>query len=286
MMKLRNFLAFSGPSIISMLLLMTAPLIMTLYLSLYRFNYKGDLRWVGLDNYINILFDPEFWQAFEFTFIYTVSVTLSVLFFGFLIALALNRLHGRIRALFMAATLLPFVVTPVVGTLIFSWLFQDFGYFTYLLNLLGIEVYWFSGELESRMLIILYGIWQVTPFAAIVFFAGLQAIPKDTLESSVLDGARSLDQIKHVMIPTIRPLILFVSMICIMDAYRLFDAVAIMTGGLNNTETLMYYNYRVGIIQDAVAKGSAVSVLTMVGIFIILIPFLYMTYKEQKEIRQ
>lgn len=286
MMKLRNFLAFSGPSIISMLLLMTAPLFMTLYLSMNRFSYKGDLRWVGLDNYINILSDPEFWQAFEFTLIYTVSVTLSVLIIGFLAALALNQLKGKVRAFAMAATLLPFVVTPVVGTMIFSWLFQDFGYFTYVLNLLGIEIYWFSGVLESRLLIILYGIWQVTPFAAIVFFAGLQAIPQDTLESSLLDGARSIDQLKHVVIPTIQPLILFVSMICIMDAYRLFDAVAIMTGGLNNTETLMFYNYRVGIVQDAVAKGSAVSVLTMVGIFIFLIPFLYMTYKEQKGIQQ
>lgn len=285
MMKLRNFLAFSGPSIISMVLLMTAPLIMTIYLSLYRFNFKGNLRWVGLDNYIDILTDPEFWQATEFTFIYTITVTLSVLVFGFLIALALNRLKGKMRAFFMAATLLPFVVTPVVGTLIFSWLFQDFGYLTYLLNLLGIEVYWFSGTLESRMLIIFYGIWQVTPFAAIVFFAGLQAIPQDTLESSLLDGAHSWDQIKHVVVPAIQPLILFVSMICIMDAYRLFDAVAIMTGGLNNTETLMYYNYRVGIVQDAVAKGSAVSVITMVGIFLFLIPFLYLTYKEQKGIR-
>ncbi|MDG3086212.1 sugar ABC transporter permease [Vibrio hannami] len=286
MMKLRSFLTFSGPSIISMVLLMTAPLIMTLYLSMYRFNFKGNLRWVGLDNYIDILSDPEFWLAFEFTFVYTITVTLSVLVFGFLIALALNRLQGKIRAFFMAATLLPFVVTPVVGTLIFSWLFQDFGYLTYLLNLMGIEIYWFSDTLESRTLIILYGIWQVTPFAAIVFFAGLQAIPQDTLESSLLDGAHSWDQIKHVVVPAIQPLILFVSMICIMDAYRLFDAVAIMTGGLNNTETLMYYNYRVGIVQDAVAKGSAVSVLTMIGIFIFLIPFLYLTYKEQKGIRQ
>jgi len=265
---------------------MTAPLIMTLYLSMNRFNYKGDLRWVGLDNYINILSDPEFWKAFEFTLIYTLSVTVCVLVIGFLAALALNQLKGKVRAFAMAATLLPFVVTPVVGTMIFSWLFQDFGYFTYILNLLGIEIYWFSGVLESRLLIILYGIWQVTPFAAIVFFAGLQAIPQDTIESSLLDGARSIDQLKHVVIPTIQPLILFVSMICIMDAYRLFDAVAIMTGGLNSTETLMFYNYRVGIVQDAVAKGSAVSVLTMVGIFIVLIPFLYMTYKEQKGIQQ
>ncbi|MDR9827661.1 sugar ABC transporter permease [Vibrio sp. FNV 38] len=286
MMKLRNFLAFSGPSIISMVLLMTAPLIMTIYLSMYRFNFKGELRWVGLQNYLDILTDPEFWSALEFTFVYTIIVTLSVMILGFLIALAINRLKGKVRAFFMAATLLPFVVTPVVGTLIFSWLFQDFGYLTYLLNLMGIEIYWFSDTLESRALIILYGIWQVTPFAAIVFFAGLQAIPQDTLESSLLDGAGSWDQIKHVALPTIQPLILFVSMICIMDAYRLFDAVAIMTGGLNNTETLMYYNYRVGIIQDAVAKGSAVSVLTMVGIFIVLIPFLYMTYKEQKGISQ
>ncbi|PMH02703.1 carbohydrate ABC transporter permease [Vibrio lentus] len=284
-MNLRNFLGFSGPSIASMLLLMAAPLVMTLYLSLNRFNFKGELRYVGIENYFDILQDDAFWSAFEFTFIYTVCVVISVLVLGFIVALALNKLSQKVRGFFMAATLLPFVVTPVVGTLIFSWLFQDFGYITYLLNLVGIQVYWFSDVFESRALIILYGIWQVTPFAAIVFFAGLQAIPQDTLESSVLDGAHQWDQIKHVVIPALQPLILFISMICIMDAYRLFDSVAVMTGGLNATETLMYYNYRVGIVQDAVAKGSAVSVLTMLGIFVLLIPFLYLTYKEQKGIR-
>ncbi|MEZ8302420.1 carbohydrate ABC transporter permease [Vibrio splendidus] len=284
-MNLRNFLGFSGPSIASMILLMAAPLVMTLYLSLNRFNFKGELRYVGFENYFDILQDDAFWSAFEFTLIYTVCVVLSVLVLGFIVALALNKISQKIRGFFMAATLLPFVVTPVVGTLIFSWLFQDFGYITYLLNLVGIQVYWFSDVFESRSLIILYGIWQVTPFAAIVFFAGLQAIPQDTLESSVLDGAHQWDQIKHVVIPALQPLILFISMICIMDAYRLFDSVAVMTGGLNATETLMYYNYRVGIVQDAVAKGSAVSVLTMLGIFVLLIPFLYLTYKEQKGIR-
>ncbi|KAB0303658.1 sugar ABC transporter permease [Vibrio fortis] len=284
-MNLRNFLSFSGPSIASMSLLMAAPLVMTLYLSLNRFNFKGELRYVGLENYLDILQDEAFWSAFEFTFIYTVCVVVSVLVLGFIVALALNKLSQKIRGIFMAATLLPFVVTPVVGTLIFSWLFQDFGYITYLLNLVGIQVYWFSDVFESRALIIFYGIWQVTPFAAIVFFAGLQAIPQDTLESSVLDGAHQWDQIKHVVIPALQPLTLFISMICIMDAYRLFDSVAVMTGGLNATETLMYYNYRVGIVQDAVAKGSAVSVLTMLGIFVLLIPFLYLTYKEQKGIR-
>ncbi|MBW3695349.1 sugar ABC transporter permease [Vibrio sp. T187] len=284
-MNLRNFLGFSGPSIASMVLLMAAPLVMTLYLSVNRFNFKGELRYVGMENYLDILQDEAFWSAFEFTFIYTVSVVISVLVLGFIVALALNKLNKKIRGIFMAATLLPFVVTPVVGTLIFSWLFQDFGYVTYLLSLIGIEIYWFSDVLESRLLIIFYGIWQVTPFAAIVFFAGLQAIPQDTLESSVLDGAHQWDQIKHVVIPALQPLILFISMICIMDAYRLFDSVAVMTGGLNATETLMFYNYRVGIVQDAVAKGSAVSVLTMLGIFVLLIPFLYMTYREQKGIR-
>ena len=284
-MNLRNFLGFSGPSIASMILLMAAPLVMTLYLSLNRFNFKGELRYVGFENYFDILQDDAFWSAFEFTLIYIVCVVLSVLVLGFIVALALNKLSQKIRGFFMAATLLPFVVTPVVGTLIFSWLFQDFGYITYLLNLVGIQVYWFSDVFESRALIILYGIWQVTPFAAIVFFAGLQAIPQDTLESSVLDGAHQWDQIKHVVIPALQPLILFISMICIMDAYRLFDSVAVMTGGLNATETLMYYNYRVVIVQDAVAKGSSVTVLTMLGIFVLLIPFLYLTYKEQKGIR-
>lgn len=87
-MNLRNFLGFSGPSIASMVLLMAAPLVMTLYLSLNRFNFKGELRYVGFENYFEILADDAFWSAFQFTLIYTVSVVISVLVLGFIVALA------------------------------------------------------------------------------------------------------------------------------------------------------------------------------------------------------
>ena len=284
-MRRSTFLGFSGASIVAMAGLMLVPLLLTIWLSLNRITFRGDFLFTGLTNYQDVLEDGDFWTALSFTLIVCAVTIPAKLAIGFLIALALNRIAPGIRGGFIACALLPFIVTPVVGTLAFSWLFRDFGVVSYWLGLAGIKIYWLSSELTARSLVLLHFIWSGTPFAIIVLFAGLQAVPKDELEAAVMDGASRWYRVRHIVIPHCRSLFVFLGLMMTMDAYRIFDSIAVMTKGVNGTESVMFYNYRVAIVQNSLTRGAAVSILTVVGILVLLLPLLRATYLEQRQAR-
>ena len=283
-MNLRSFLYFTTPCIILMFGLMIVPLAITIYLGFHRFDFYGNLNWVGIQNYLEIFEDQRLWISLEFTLLFTFISMPFQLIIGLAVALGINSIKNKLlRGFVISSSLLPFIVTPVVGTLVFAWLFRDFGFITYLLKSMGLEIYWFSNELNARALLIAHNIWHVTPFVIIVLFAGLQSVPQDSIEAAIVDGANAWQRLIYVIIPHLYSLIIFVTIINIMDAYRIFDPIAVMTRGLHNTESLQFYNYRIAILQDSIAKGSSIAVFTVLGIVILLIPFLYLTYKEQTE---
>jgi ABC-type sugar transport system permease subunit len=110
---------------------------------------------------------------------------------------------------------------------------------------------------------------------------------REQLESAQIDGANFAQRIRHIIVPSLAPLFIFIAIINLMDAYRLFDSVFVMTRGGPGaaTESVMYYNYNVAFAQDNLGRGSAVSVLTIIGIFVLLIPFLYQTYRQQTAVK-
>ena len=135
------------------------------------------------------------------------------------------------------------------------------------------------------LLIIFHSLWTATPFAMIVLFAGLQTLPQESLEAARVDGASWLQQLWHVAIPHLRSLFIFIGLISIMDSYRVFDSVFVLTqqNPIYDAETIMYYNFQVAMSFGRLGKANAMSVLTVIGIFVVLIPFLVMTYREQTE---
>ena len=139
-----------------------------------------------------------------------------------------------------------------------------------------------------RWLIVIQLVWAVTPFAMITFFAGLQTLPGERVEAAQIDGAGFWRQLWHVTLPHLRTLILFVALISIMDMYRVYDQVFVWTGNrFTDAHTLAVYNVRTATAFDIgrVGKGNAMSILTVIGIFVVLIPFLYRSYKDQIEER-
>ncbi|HZZ03203.1 sugar ABC transporter permease, partial [Paraburkholderia sp.] len=241
------------------------------------------LSFLGFANYVDTLNDREFWQATQWTLIYT-AITLPVqLVLGLLVALCLDKVV-HCRNVMISVILLPFIVTPVVGTMFFALLFKDpWGFYTQMLNAVGIHIDWYASVWGSRALLMIFRVWMATPFVILILFAGLQSMNREPLESSLIDGANAWQRILYVVIPALRPLMLFVAMVIVMDNYREFDSVFVMTQGgpFGATETLMFYNYKVSFAQQALGRGSAVSVLTVVGVMVLLLPFLYLTYREQ-----
>jgi ABC-type sugar transport system permease subunit len=282
-MPRRTFLFFVTPSVTVMVALMIIPLLASVWLGLNFVTFRNldAPQWVGFRNYQEVLTDPEFWSAVGFTLKFVLVTVPLRIFFGIIFALLLDQVV-RFRGVFIAGALVPFVLTPVVGTLIFRDMFDRGGLYSFLWQELTGNRLVFNAD-TVQFLIMLHAIWVSTPFAMIVFFAGLQTLPQEALEAARVDGANWLQQVTNIVLPHLRSLFVFVALISIMDAYRVFDSVLVMTqqNPIYNAESIMYYNFQVALNFGRLDKASAMSVITVIGIFIVLIPFLIMTYRDQ-----
>ncbi|MCY4060943.1 MAG: sugar ABC transporter permease [Chloroflexi bacterium] len=284
-MDRQTFSFFVGPSVFIMLALMTLPLLASIVLGMHFITFRNldAPQWIGFQNYTDVLGDPEFWDSLEFTLIFIAIAVPARIVLGLLFALLLDQIT-RYRGVFIAAALVPFVMTPVVGTLIFRDMFDRGGPYWYWMQQL-FEYRLFMNSTTVPLLIIFHSIWTATPFAMIVLFAGLQTLPQESLEAARVDGATWLQQLWHVAIPHLRSLFIFIGLISIMDSYRVFDSVFVLTqqNPIYDAETIMYYNFQVALSFGRLGKANAMSVLTVLGIFVVLIPFLVLTYREQTE---
>jgi multiple sugar transport system permease protein len=223
----------------------------------------------------------EFVSALKFTLLYTLVTTPFVLLVGFLVALAVNASTQKLRGVFITASLMPFIITPVVAALSIKWLFRDNGLVPYFLSHFGVSVFWMAEAWSARFLIIVYGIWHSAPFAFIVLYAGLQSVPQDSLEAATIDGATRWQKLWYVTLPHLSPLIIFITLIHLMDAYRVFEPVVVLTQGAFTT-SVQYLTYYTLVQENNPYKASAAAVLTTAGIAVLLIPLLVKTWKEQR----
>ena len=287
-MKRKLFYQFSAPSNFLMITLMVFPLVMSIWLGLNFLTFRNinEPQFVGLANYIDVLTDPKFWEAFRFTILFIVITVPSQMFIGFVMALLLDQASKWVRGIYLSTFLLPFIVVPVVGSLMFKQLFEPSGLMSWFFRSVLEQRFIFT-EFTVKALIIIHAIWYVTPFALIVLFAGLQTLPKEVLEAASIDGATFLQKIRHVVIPHLSSLFILISLISIMDAYRVFDSVFVLTeqNPVYKADSLMVYTFKTALSVQRLGKGNAMAVLTVIGVLVVLIPFLYRSYKEQIEER-
>ncbi|MDE0609346.1 MAG: sugar ABC transporter permease [Anaerolineaceae bacterium] len=283
-MERRIFLGFAGPSIVIMALLMVLPLAMAIWLGMHFMTFDNVLepQWVGLRNFVAALGDERFWQSFNFTALYIAVVVPSWIVIGFIVALLLDQVTGLARGVYLSIFLLPFIIVPIVGTIMFRQLFEPSGLLRWVYQELLNERFRYT-EQTVKALIFLHGIWYVTPFTLVVYFAGLQTLPPDLMEASGIDGASRLQKIRHIVIPHVRSLTLFILLFSIMDSYRVFDSVFVLTGlnPLYKANTIMTYTYQTATQFERLGRANAMAVLTVIGIMVVLIPNLYLSWKEQ-----
>ncbi len=283
-MNRKTFWGFTVPSVAVMLSLMVVPLLATIWLGFQRLTLRDlqNPQFIGFDNYRDLLGDPEFWAAAWWTILLVAIVVPLQMTLGLAFALLLDRVK-RGRSFYMAALLMPMIVTPVVGSLVYKDLFDRGGLLSWLWEVVTDDPFQVTSS-NVRWLIIVQLVWAVTPFAMITFFAGLQVLPEERVEAAAIDGAGFWRQLWHVTLPHLRVLVLFVALISIMDMYRVYDQVFVWTGNrFTDAHTLAVYNVRTATAFDIgrLGKGNAMSILTVIGIFVVLIPFLYRSYKDQ-----
>lgn len=275
--------------------------------SIPRIGEDGELEtvtsFVGLQSYRNVLelerawtalsagswaaFQSiDFWKALRFTLTFTLITLPLVLALGLAIALVINSAAKAIRGPVIFLSLLPFIITPVIGALSINWLFRGDGILTATMeSWLNRDIALFAQAWTIEVLMMLYRVWHVAPFAAIVFYAGLQTVNQDSLESAVIDGATRWQRMRYVVIPHLMPLIVFVAMIHLMDSYRVFEEV-VGFSSQGYVITLQWLTYDFLTPDQAgnrsISRASASAMLTMIGIAVLLIPLLRRTWRDHK----
>lgn len=290
-MKAREFWLLFCPSLIVMAGLLVVPLVRTIQWSLERVRYGTPGTFVGLDNFVQALTDPRFGRAALFTIVVTIITTTILIVVGYIVATGMNRLT-RSRPLVLGIMLVSYVLPNLVGAVAFSWLFDDNfgGVVNRFIGLLsGTQVLWFTDQVPNAILVIANTVWHMLPFAMLIILAGLQGVPVELREAATIDGASPFQTHVQVIIPTIRGVLGFVTLISIMDVLRMFDNLIPLSPQAQaiGNESIMLYVYSVAFADGAqqLGLGSAINVLTIGLILVMLIPFIRGIFKEAKAAR-
>lgn len=257
---------FVLPAIVLLSIITIYPLFYVFYLSLHRKQLIFDIsRFVGFGNYLFLFRDDRFWNALKNTAYFTsLSVSLELLL-GLCIALLLNK-KFRFQGILRAFVLIPWAIPTVVSARMWEWIYNtDFGILNYFL---GIKINWLGSHVWAINAAIFMDVWKTTPFVAILLMAGLKIIPQDLYQAARVDGAGSWAIFRRITLPLLKPVILVALIFRTLDAFRVFDAVYVLTGGgpANSTETLSIYAYKVLFQTLQFGYGSTISV--MVFLFI------------------
>ncbi len=258
-----------APSMVFLVLMSVYPMIFNVYHSFFRYNLARPQspKFVGFDNYINALTNPNFLRPLLNTLVFMVSAVSVEFVLGFAIALFFSQQKNGgkvIRALLITPTM----IAPIVASLMWLLMYNsDYGVVRWLLQLCGVANP--PALLASRTLampaVILVDVWQWTPFVMMVIYAGLVAMPKDLCEAACVDGANSRQLLVHIVIPSLKPVIAVVLLMRVMDAFKSFELIYMLTkGGPGNvTETVSYYAYKVGFSFFEIGQSSAICILIL-----------------------
>jgi len=279
---------FVLPGLVALVAVVGVPLVSAARYSLHEvFLYRfQDQIFIGLENYQRALADPLYSNALRVTGIFTLSNVVICLVLGLLIAFLLSGRRIRFKTTWMALYLVPFVMTPVVAGItwrLFFWQ-PEFGVINQLAGALGLpQMLWLTERETALLATVVSNSWHLTPLAILVFYAALTTIPDELYEAARIDGAGPLAIIWHVVLPMLRPHILFVTIIIMTSAFREFDMIFTLTGGGPGraTTVLSIFAYNRGIANQDMGMANAIA-FTM---FIIMatIAWLYITLHRARE---
>ena len=261
---------FATPALFVLGVFFGLPVLSALLLSLTDFDLyaladRGNLRFVALGNYLDLLRTPMFWKALgNTTYFVVVGVPLSIAV-SLGAALLLNSPLVRLRALFRTALFAPVVTTLVAVAVIWRYLFHtSYGLVNWALGHAGIApVDWLGDPRWAMPTIMLFAVWKNFGYNMVIFLAGLQAIPQDLYEAARIDGASRWRQFLHITLPQLGPVLLVVGVITVSGYFQLFAEPYVMTRGdpLQSTVSVLYYMFEEGFKWWNLGRASAVAFL-------------------------
>jgi multiple sugar transport system permease protein len=270
------------PMFIALVVVDAFPLAYAFIASLERFLLSGADKshpFVGLANYFGFVLTPEFGNAALNTFVLTVAVVSLEMTIGFAIAFLLALPNLRFRNLYFLVIMIPLLLSPVAVGL--TWrliLHPDLGILNYVTGLVGIPRQAWLGNVNLAMpSLIAVDIWHETSALILIFYAGLQALPREPLEAAVVDGASGWQSVRYIVVPLMVPILIVGALIRTVSAVKTYDLVYILTRGGPGTatETVSYLIWRTGLAGPLdlgkAAAGSIMLFLVIVGLTYLLL---------------
>lgn len=267
------------PALIIIAGLVGYPLVRTIYLSftdtgLGELIYGGS-EWVGLENFKEVFADEHLRTSLVNTVVFGTACVVGTMVLGFCVALLLNqKLKGNL--LFGIAVLLPWAVPALAASAIWKWLFDArYGFVNWGLVNLGFDGFqdyaWFADRETAYVAIFITVVWQSFPFVALSLLAGLQTIPKETLQAAAVDGANAFQRFRLVTLPLLRPIVAVLVIFSTIWDFKIFDQIYVMAAGVpdRSADTAAVAAYREGFALSHYGLGSAVAVV----LFVILVAF-------------
>ena len=238
------------------------------------------LAWQSSTGVVDFLFKAQklpFYGALSFTLTYTLVVLPLVIICGCFIEFATNNLLTCIKGTTIFISLLPMIVTPLIGSLILFWMIDANGILGATLQRIfdDPDLSLKASPTLTWIMLMVYGVWHSAPFAFIVFYAGLQTVPADTMEAAMIDGASRWERTRYVVLPHLMPLTVFISLIQLMDNFRVFEPIVSFSAHPSATSlSWIIYNDLVGTDSPFLGSAGATPVRTIIGVSILLTPVL------------
>ena len=265
------------------------PVLKSFFMGFYtKFDYLTDtVEAVGLDNFLYVLKDPEFVLAMKNTAVFAViSVPLGIIT-ALVFALILNS-NSRFQKFFRSAYFLPFVTSTTAVAVVWRWMLnKDYGMVNALLSVLGMpKVAWLTDAQMTIPILIVLSVWKGLGYKIIILLAALQGVDERYVKAGRMDGAGSFRRICHIILPILRPTILFLSVTSLIGAFKIFDEVYIMygqkPGPLQSGLTIVYYIFdKFYRHWEFTTASAAAFLLFLVILFFTLLQFLFSSERRK-----
>lgn len=250
------------------------PFLYGVYLSLSNYNIITGLSFRGLGNYVDAFKDPRFLNALIITFIFVGSAVSLEFLLGLGMALLVNR-DFWLKRVIICFIYIPMIMAPIAVALMWRMLYNaDYGpvnYFLLHLNLIGRKIAWLSETKHALPSLIMVDMWQWTPFMFLVLYAGLQSVPGELREAARIDGASTWQVFRHISLPSLLPFIILAFLFRTMDAFKIFDAVSVLTKGGpgTSTEVVSWLGYLTGFTYFRLGYAAAMAMILFATVLII-----------------
>lgn len=277
------FVAFAAPNVLLILAFTYRPVLVNLYYSTLNWTTgAANATFVGLRNYAEFFTSSDTLDVLRITLVFTVVTVAGSMLLGLVIALALNR-RFRGSGVARAAVFSPYVLSGVGVGLIWLFIFDPvIGVLAALLRFVGLSSpQWFNDpDLTLAMVMVVY-VWKNMGYAAVIYLAGLQAMPQDLLEAAALDGAGRWRTFRSVVWPLLSPTTFFLVITSVLSSLQAFDIIRIMKPNGIGVSTLIYKAYDVGFNSGSRAGYSA-TISTVLFVLLVVITLVQLRFVERR----